>query len=157
MDALVIRFGWEYFLGVMGALLAIACYTQGRFSAVESDVSWLKEALNELTIKAENVQAKLFESSSPFALTSAGYIALKSSGLRSYIDANRNVLLAKLKRAHSDPYELQRHAFRLLADLPLEDAVFHHMQRFAFTNDLSTELLRRVGGIYLRDIAASSK
>jgi hypothetical protein len=156
MDTIAINVGWEYFLGIMGSLIAIAYYAQGRFTALETDVSWLKETLSELTIRAENIHAKLFKSSSPVSLTPAGYIALKRSGLRSYIDANRNALLDRLGRVRSDPYELQRHTFRLFADLPFEDVVTHHLNKFAFANNISTDLLRRVGAIYLRDIAAYS-
>lgn len=156
MDAIVINIDWEYFLGIIGSLIAIAYYAQGRFTALETDVSWLKETISELTIRAENVRAKLFRSSSPASLTPAGYMALKRSGLRSYIDANQNALLGRLDTVRSDPYELQRHTFRLLAELPLEGAVAHHLNKFAFAHDISTDLLRRVGAIYLRDIAAPS-
>jgi hypothetical protein len=154
MDTLVINIDWQYFLGIIGALIAISYYAQGRFTALETDVTWLKDTVGELTIRAENVHAKLFKSSSPVSLTPAGYIALKGSGLRSYIDANRKALVAQLDKARCDPYELQQHAFMLLAELPLKDAVEHHLQRFAFAHDVSTDLLRRVGAIYLRDIAA---
>ena len=156
METISINVGWEYFLGIVGSLIAIAYYTQGRFTALEIDVSWLKETISELTIRAENVRAKLFESSSPVSLTPAGYIALKRSGLRSYIDANRTALLRRLPGAKSDPYELQRHSFRLLAELPLGNPIVRHLNEFAFSNDMSTDLLRRVGAIYLRDLAAHS-
>lgn len=156
MDTIVINIDWQYFLGIIGSLIAIAYYAQGRFTALETDVTWLKETLSELTIRAENVHAKLFKSSSPISLTPAGYVALKASGLRSYIDANRNALLGRLDKVTSDPYELQRHIFMLFAELPLEDVVARHLNKFAFTNEVSTALLRRVGAIYLHDIAARS-
>lgn len=154
MDTIVINIDWAYFLGIIGSLIAIAYYAQGRFTALETDVAWLKDTISELTIRAENVRAKLFKSSSPVSLTQAGYVALKRSGLRSYIDANRNVLLGRLKRKSSDPYELQQHIFKLFAELPLRDAVSRQLNKFAFANDISLDLLRRVGAIYLRDAAA---
>lgn len=154
MDTLVINIDWPYFLGLIGSLTAVAYYAQGRFTGLETDVAWLKETISELTIRAENVHAKLFRSSSPISLTPAGYVALKGSGLRSYINANHTGLLRQLKRVRSDPYEFQRQTFRLLAELPLDDAVAHHLSKFAFTNGISVDLLRRVGAIYLRDIAA---
>ena len=156
MNAIVININWEYFLGIVGSLLAIAYYAQGRFTSLETDVAWLKNTIGELAIRADNVRAKLFKSSSPISLTPTGYIALKNSGLRSYIDANRNALLNRLHRARSNPYELQRQSFTLFAELPLEDAVRRHMEKFAFVNDISEDLLRRVGAIYLHDIAAKS-
>lgn len=153
MTAIIINIDWQYFLGIIGSLIALAYYTQGRFTALETDVTWLKETIGELAIRADNMRSKLFESSSPISLTPAGYAALKGSGLRSYIDANRHALLDRLDRAKSDPYELQRQTFRLLAELPLGAAVAHHLNTFAFTNDISPNLLRRVGAIYLRDLA----
>lgn len=154
MDAIVINIDWQYFLGIIGSLIALAYYAQGRFVALETNVTWLKEMIGELAIRADNVRSKLFESSSPISLTPAGYVALKGSGLRSYIDANRHGLLDRLHRVRFDPYELQRQTFKLLAELPLEATVAHHLNTFAFTNDISPNLLRRVGAIYLRDIAA---
>ena len=156
MGTIAINIDWQYFLGIIGSLLAIAYYAQGRFTALETDVDWLKETISELTIRAENVRAKLFKSSSPVSLTPVGYIALKGSGLRSYIDTNRTALLHKLSTLRSDPYELQRHTFKLLAELPLEDPVARHLNKFAFSQDISPDLLRRIGAIYLRDIAAQS-
>jgi hypothetical protein len=158
METIVINIDWAYFLGLIGSLIAIVYYAQGRFTTLETDVAWLKDTISELTIQAENIRAKLFKSSSPVSLTQSGYVALKRSGLRSYIDANRNVLLGRLKRKSSaDPYELQQHIFRLFAELPLEEPVAHHLSKFAFANDISPDLLRRVGAIYLRDIAAPGR
>jgi hypothetical protein len=156
MDAIVINIGWEYFLGIMGSLIAIAYYAQGRFTGLETDVSWLKEMISELTIRAENQWAKLFTNSSPASLTTVGQKALKASGLKSYIDANRKPLLAGLDKVTLDPYELERHTFRLLANIRFEKVVELHLNKFAFDNGISTDFLRRIGAIYLRDIAAHS-
>lgn len=157
MDTLIIAVSWEYFIGIMGALIAIAYHTNGRFTALETDVGWLREMISELVIRAENVTAKLFKNDSPVSLTAAGYSVLQRSGLRSYIDAKRPTLLAALKiRASSDPYEIQRRAFRLIAELPFDDAVGRHLNSFAFNNGMSTSILRRVGAVYLRDLAVKS-
>jgi len=48
MDAIVITISWEYFLGLLGALIAVAYYSNGRFTAVETDIGWLKEMISEL-------------------------------------------------------------------------------------------------------------
>jgi hypothetical protein len=154
MDTLVINISWEFFLGLLGSLIAIAYSTNGRFSVLETDVGWLKEALSELLIRAENIPTKLFKSDSPVSLTAAGYHVLQRSGLKSYIDTKKKILLAALQPgALSDPYDLQRHAFRLFAELSFEEAVGQHLKSFAYNNGISTDLLRRVGAIYLRDIA----
>ena len=156
MDTLVINISWEFFLSILGSLIVIAYSTNGRFTALETDVGWLKEAISELLIRAENVPAKLFKNGSPVSLTATGYHVLNRSGLRSYIDAKRKSLLAALKPGSlSDPYDVQRQAFRLFAELPFEEPVAQHLKQFAYNNGISTDLLRRVGAIYLRDIATS--
>jgi hypothetical protein len=156
MDTLVINISWEFFLGVMGSLIAIAYYANGRFTGLETDVEWLKETISELLITAENVRTKVFKNGSPVTLTASGYHVLARSGLKSYVDTKRRVLLSALAGATSDPYELQRKAFRLLAELRFESAVAHHLNNFAFANGISTVLLRRIAAIYLRDIATQS-
>lgn len=154
MDAIVISIGWEYFLGILGALIAIAYYSNGRLTALETDIGWLKEMISELSIKTENVSAKLFKSGSPVSLTSTGYHALARCGLRSFVDAHRRTLLATLNAASlSDRYEVQRRAFSILAELTLDEPVARHLKQFAFSNGLSTTILRRAAAIYLRDMA----
>jgi hypothetical protein len=157
MDTLAINISWEFFLGLLGSLIAIAYYSNGRFTVLETDVGWLKETISELLITAENVRTKLFKNGSPVSLTATGYLVLQRSGLKSYIDTKKRMLLATLRtRAISDPYELQRHAFRLLAGLSFEDIVAHHLNEFAFANGISTDLLRRLAAIYLRDMAVQA-
>ena len=156
MDAIVITISWEYFLGLLGTLIAIAYYSNGRFTVLETDIGWLKEMISELSIKAENVSAKLFKSGSPVSLTSAGYHALARCGLRSFVDAHRRSLLAALNaESVADRYEIQRRAFSLLAKLTLDDPVARHLSSFAFSNGMSTAVLRRAAAIYLRDLAFS--
>jgi hypothetical protein len=157
MDNVAITISWEFFLGVMGSLIAIAYYTNGRFTGLETDVGWLKETISELLINAENIRTKLFKNGSPVSLTATGYHVLQRSGLKSYIDTKRSKLLSALNaRMSADQYQLQRRAFRLLANLSFEDVVAEHLNNFAFANGISPELLRRIGAIYLRDIAAQS-
>lgn len=157
MDALVIDISWKYFLGAVGALIAAAYYANGRLAAIEVNYVWLKEIVTELLIDSENQQTKLFNSRPSISLTTKGYHALARSGLRSYIGANRKHLLSQFGNVtNSDPYELQRRAFHLFADLSFDDPVARHLNEFAFANGISTILLRRVGAIYLRDIVAQS-
>jgi hypothetical protein len=157
MDTLVINISWEYFLGIMGGLIAIAYYSNGRFTALETTVVWLKELLTDLLLTAENQEAKLFKNGSPVSLTSKGYHALARSGLRSYIDANKKRLLSQLgDLAPDNRYDVQRQAFNFLAELSFEDPLERHLNSFAFANGMSATLLRRVGAIYLRDLIVQS-
>ncbi len=155
MDTLAININWEFFLGLLGSLIAIIYYASGCCTAHKTDVEWLREATSELLIRAENIPTKLLKYDSQVSLSAAGYHILRLSGLKSYIDTKRKTLLAALNaKALSGPYDVQRHAFRLFAKLSLEEAVGQHLKSFAYNNGISTDLLRRVGAIYLRDIAA---
>ena len=154
MNDLVINTSWEFFLGIMGSTIALAYYANGRFTRLETNVDWLSEALRDLTVKAENISAKLFDSGSPVSLTRAGRRSLAESGLKSYIDVRSRDLMDELGQATSfDLYSVQEAAFRLLARMPFEQAFARRLNKFAFESGASTDLLRRVGAIYLRDIA----
>ena len=56
MNGLIVYVNWEYFLGIMGALIGIAYYTNGRFTSLETSVEWIKEALRALKIMSDNAQ-----------------------------------------------------------------------------------------------------
>ena len=155
MNDLVINVSWEYFLGILSSIVALAYYTSGRFSRLETNVEWLSDAVRDLTIRAENVSSKLFETGSPISLTAAGYRHLEQSGLKSYIDRRKDALVRQLRAsAPFDRYRVQDSAFRLLARIPFDDAFGRRLNAFAFERGISTDLLRRIAAIYLRDIAA---
>jgi hypothetical protein len=67
MDGLIVHIGWEYFLGVMASLTLIAWYSNGRFTALETSMSWVKETLNAMKVNADNESSPspAFGASSP--------------------------------------------------------------------------------------------
>jgi hypothetical protein len=153
---LTITMNWEYFLGILGTLIALAYYANGRLTRIETNFDWLADAVRDLTIRAENVSAKAFEIGSPISLTATGERLLRDSGLKSYIDHRRDELTARLRaRAPLDLYTIQESAFRLCDRISLEDHFARSLNKFAYRNGTSTDLLRRVGAIYLRDIAVA--
>ena len=155
MNELVINVSWEYFLGIVGSIIALAYYASSRFTRLETNVDWLSDAVRELTIKAENISTKLFNSGSPVALTFVGHLHLESSGLKAYIDRRKEELVGRLRAdGRFDLYRLQDAAFRLLARMPLDQAFERRFNRFAYERGISVDLLRRIGAIYLRDLAA---
>lgn len=155
MGDLVINISWDYFLGIVGSIVALAYYTSGRFSRIESDVQWLSDAVRDLTIRAENIATKLFSNSSPVSLTLAGQRHLEESGLRSYIDRRKDALIGELHGIpRFDAYRAQDAAFHLLAHIRFDDPFERRLRRFSFESGISTDLLRRLGAIYLRDLAA---
>ena len=151
---LVINIDWEYFLGIFGMLVALAYYANGRLTRIETNFDWLSDTLRDLTIRVENVSAKAFEIGSPISLSSTGEQLLRDSGLKSYIDHRREELTSLVRaRSPFDLYTVQESAFRLFDRLSLDNPFARHLNKFAYRNGTSTDLLRRVGAIYLRDVA----
>lgn len=154
MNDVTISINWEYFLGLIGTLIALAYYANGRFTRLETSVEWLTEIFRGLKIASENGSAKLFDVGSPISLTDAGEDVLSLSGLQSYIDTHEKRLTAQCRRdPSSDRYEVQSSAFRIFADWKFDRPFERQLNEFAFANGISPDLLRRVGAIYLRDLA----
>jgi hypothetical protein len=153
---LTINIDWEYFLGIIGTLIALAYYTNGRFTRIETNSEWLADTVRDLSVRVENISAKAFDIGSPISLTSTGEQLLRDSGLKSYIDRNKDDLTIRLRaRAQFDLYTVQESAFRLFDRISLDESFARNLNKFAYRNGTSTDLLRRVGAIYLRDIAVA--
>jgi hypothetical protein len=153
---LTINIDWEYFLGIIGTLIALAYYTNGRFTRIETNSEWLADTVRDLSVRVENISAKAFDIGSPISLTSTGEQLLRDSGLKSYIDRNKDDLTIRHRaRAPFDLYTVQESAFRLFDRISLDESFARNLNKFAYRNGTSTDLLRRVGAIYLRDIAVA--
>ena len=153
---LTINIDWEYFLGIIGTLIALAYYTNGRFTRIETNSEWLADTVRDLSVRVENISAKAFDIGSPISLTSTGEQLLRDSGLKSYIDRNKDDLTIRLRaRAPFDLYTVQESAFRLFDRISLDESFARNLNKCAYRNGTSTDLLRRVGAIYLRDIAVA--
>src|SRR5258708_27204154 len=151
---LTINIDWEYFLGIIGTLIALAYYANGRFTRIETNFDWLADAVRDLTVRTENVSARAFETGSPISLTATGEQLLRDSGLKSYIDNRRDELTAGLRtQAPFDLYTIHDSAFRMFGRISLDDTFTRHLNKFAFRNGTSTDLLKRVGAIYFREIS----
>jgi hypothetical protein len=48
MNGITIYVDWQYFLGILGTLIGMAYYANGRFTKIETTVEWLKELLLEI-------------------------------------------------------------------------------------------------------------
>lgn len=48
MDGITVHIGWEYFVGILSALIAVAWYSNGRFTALETSIEWIKDAVLDL-------------------------------------------------------------------------------------------------------------
>src|SRR5436305_8384394 len=54
MNGITIYVDWAYFLGIVGTLIGIAYYANGRFTKIETTVEWLKGALLEIKTRLED-------------------------------------------------------------------------------------------------------
>jgi hypothetical protein len=54
MNGIIIYVDWAYFLGIVGTLIGIAYYANGRFTKIETTVEWLREILLEIKARLED-------------------------------------------------------------------------------------------------------
>ena len=54
MNGITIYVDWAYFLGIVGTLIGIAYYANGRFTKIETTVEWLKQLLLEIKERLED-------------------------------------------------------------------------------------------------------
>jgi hypothetical protein len=47
-NGITIYVDWAYFLGIVGTLIGMAYYANGRFTQIETTVEWLEEILLEI-------------------------------------------------------------------------------------------------------------
>jgi hypothetical protein len=162
MNTLTITISWEWALGIIGLLIVIAWKGSARFSVIETSIVWMKEAINDLKetmndlkVNADNRASgtPAFEAASPINLTALGKQWLEESGLQAYMEAHPQQFLdACSEKSNANPYEVQKHAFDLLDTVQIEHAVEEKLKRFAFEKGVSLEILRRIGGIHLRNL-----
>src|SRR2546426_4535537 len=112
---LTINISWEFFIGILGTLIALTYYANGRLTRLETNFDWLADAVRDLTIKVENVSAKAFEIGSPISLTATGEPLLRDSGLKYDIDYNKDELTRRLcPRMPIGLYNSQRNSVALV-------------------------------------------
>jgi len=102
----------------------------------------------------EGKNAGLYQSQSPISLTKEGKRYLQESGLLRFIDENQEELMQQCDhdRAMQTPYDVQQIAFEFFDELDLPDDVELQVKTFAFNHGVSMDSMRRIGGIYFRDL-----
>lgn len=170
MEGLTINVGWEYFLGVMAAIVGIAWYTSarftaletsmkwvektlGRFATLETSIKWVEKTLGELKISSDNEKTPAFGADSPINLNERGREWLTESGLKEYIENHQDKLLEVChEKDQTNPYEVQEHIFNLFNGLSLDAEFEENLKKFAFEKGTTLNILRRIGALYFRDI-----
>ncbi len=109
--------------------------------------------IRERFFSLEGKMSGTYQSNSPISLTSKGSGFLVESGLKGYIDTNKDMLINLCEpKKHTSSYEVQSHVFEIFDTLTLESSLDKKLKEFAFQQGVSTDILRRLGAIYFRDM-----
>ena len=158
---IIINIGIYKMLGLIGTLVLGTWYASHRLTKVETEVTSFDKRLTNMEGRFDkrltNMEGRIdksFSSASPVALLERGLKILNSSGLKKYIDANKAVLLEQFKSkcAMDNQYDIQEQAFKFFDNLDSKD-LESSLKKAAFDYGVSIETVKRIGGIYFRDIA----
>ena len=157
MNGLTFVIDWPYFLGIMGSLILMAWYTNGRFTALETDTTWIKNLLRAMKINIDNTDVGAFAAHSPISLTDIGRTFLNESGIKEYIDFATTDLTQRCEDKRStNPYEVQQYIFNLFSSVEFPKDIDDKIKKYAYSKGISSDIIRRVGAIYFRDICLNS-
>lgn len=144
---------WVYFLGIMGGLIGIAWYTNGRFTKIETSMEWMKTILRDLKTDVDNKNNPAFATASPVNLNPTGEKWLQESGLKAYMDANKSQLMAACSdKKNTNPYEVQKQTFKIMDEHSFDSYIENRLKEYAYKKGTSMLVIRRVAGIYLRNL-----
>ncbi|MFZ1977189.1 MAG: hypothetical protein WAV76_04475 [Bacteroidota bacterium] len=157
---IIISIDWKYLVGIgsvliviIGATVKFAWYANGRFTALEISMDWVKELLHDLKVTVDNTAKPVFVSRSPVNLNEKGEAWLIESGLKDYIDTHKEELMKGCEdKKVTNPYEVQMHVFKMLDNYKFDDAFDDKLKKFAFEKGSPMSLVRRVAGIYFRNL-----
>jgi len=121
-----------------------------RFGSLETRVSGLEDRVTGLWEKATGT----LKTASPITLNEKGEKFLHESGLAGYIVENKDKLLVACDHLHeqSSAYDVQMSAFTLFDTHVFDEPFELKLKDYAYSQGIGLDVLRRVGGIYLRDL-----
>ena len=107
----------------------------------------------------EGKQSGLVQSQSPVGLTPKGKEALNKSGLKQYIDSNKDVLIKDCSKSFNmeTAYDVQGSAMQFFSNYKFPKAIETKLKNYAFKDGTSLDGMRTVAGIYFRDILLSER
>jgi hypothetical protein len=89
----------------------------------------------------------------PQNLTEIGQEWLEKSGLRKYVDDHKNELMKTCEEKRTaNPYEIQKHIFKIFDDLIFDSVFEDNLKRFAFEKGTSMNIMRRIAAIHFRNL-----
>lgn len=151
---LVINIGIYKTLTLLASLILGAWYLSHRLTKIETKVDGFENRLTNLSGRMD----KAFDSGSPITLLPKGKIILEDSGMKKYIDDHKDELLAqcKTKSSMSTPYDIQEASFKVFDELNFGNEFETMLKSSAFKHGVNMDTIRRVGGIYFRDICLNT-
>jgi len=109
--------------------------------------------MEPILIQINNTANPAFGSRSPVNLNPTGEVWLNESGLKDYLDRNKDYFLKEcMGKKETNPYEVQKHTFKLFDEINLDPSFEDKLKKFAFEKGTTMAVVRRVGGIYLRNL-----
>ena len=155
----------EALLGIGAIVLAVGI-AWGRLNTsvgnITADVRELKEDVKDVRERFAGLEGKtsgLYQANSPISLTKDGDKTLQESGLKEYVDQNKQILIDACD-AGADmrtPYDVQECVFEFFDSHELPQEIEDQLKNYAYSHGLKLDVLLRVGAIYLRDIALVQK
>lgn len=118
---------------------------------IKPDLKNVRERFSAL----EGKMSGYTKSYSPIALTPDGEALLQGSGLKAYIDQHQDKMFEFCNENldMDTAYDIQESAFYYFEhELTFDEAFENGMKEYAYAQGVSTEVIRRLGAIYFRDI-----
>lgn len=134
---------------VAGSIIAGAWWLSGRLKTLETKVEGFDTRLTTFEgIAAQNLIGR----QSPLSLLPKGEEILVDSGLKRWIDKHKDDLIGECNGCDTEnPYDIQEAAFRLFDKIDFMDFE-SEIKLAAFNSGIPVNVMRRIGGIYFRDI-----
>ncbi|MEA2715646.1 MAG: hypothetical protein QOG91_674 [Candidatus Parcubacteria bacterium] len=150
MNALSINIDLIYFLGIIGTLIGLAWYASARLTRVETKLEGLDTRLSILEGRGRD----FFKYDSPITLSDEGEQHLIESGLKKYIEDNKEDFFGQCAAEHdlSTAYDIQEAAFRFFDEHEFEPQFEITLKEYAYNQGVELSVLRRVAGVYLRNL-----
>ncbi len=118
----------------------------------------IRESLQDIRERFARLEGSLsgaFQAQSPISLKAAGIKALEESGLKKWVDDHKEELFAQCS-PFDNPYDIQERAFQLFDQLHFGDFE-ENLKRAAFEHGWGIDIMKRIGGIYFRDLCLQAK
>ncbi len=153
---IVILVGSYKLIVIIGSIIAATVWITRKLTKLETKVEGFDGRLDTFETRFSSLEGLMdlaFSNASPLSLKPMGKKFIEESGLKKYIDDNKARLLSQCetKNPMTNSYDIQEAAFKFFdhIDLGTFEAT---LKKHAFNYGWSMNVVRRIGGIYFRDL-----